>query len=284
MSKKLYIGTTQDKVKTCDEGGEIRETGLSPFEFIAKFNSGFPRYTDVYMEGSTENSELLANLGAKLLRDSDAQLYVCAPANVPGRDELKRLWLDHQVNRRRMFYPVGFQDLVNYDLIGGYHATGMTDILARLFDHHPASIARSFLPFGDLESLIKLVCQIGDPRWHVNIVRPNRFNRVFRHLSLTPERFDEDSPAVLSWYDSKTRDTPEAREYHFYWHCQGADRDVFTRTSHMRLLATTKLFVEFICRTWLDELRVARGLRQVFDPEMFFKNDQAVRRYLVVSQ
>ena len=131
---------------------------------------------------------------------------------------------------------------------------------------------------------MKLVCSIGDPRWHANIDRPNRFNRVFRHLGLTPDLFDEDSPAVLSWYDSKTRDTPEAKEYHFYWYCQGADRDAFTRTPHLRLLATTKLFVEFICRTWLDELRAARGLRRVFDPEMFFKNDQAVRRYLVVSQ
>ena len=282
MSKKLYVSVDGDHVKVCHESGEIRETGLTALEFVARFNVGLPRYTAVYIEGSKKNAELLANLGAKLLRTGFANLHVCAPANVVGEDELKRLWLDAQSRRRRTFYPLCGPDVVNYDLIGCYHTIGMHDMLADMYHGHPTYVVRRFCPFGDIESTLKLIMQVVDPRWHINVSRPNRFNRLFQKLNLTPENFVRDAPVVRSWWGGMVLQEAAGEEYFFHWHY--FNHFAVSEDTDTRLLKTSKLFVEFLCRVWLDILRSAHGQRPVFDPEMFFKSSVAAQRYLVVSE
>jgi hypothetical protein len=131
---------------------------------------------------------------------------------------------------------------------------------------HPALPGLLFLPGLSRPDLAAVLAEIGDPRWFVDPLRPERTNLLSAFFGLWPSQLPPPAP-----YEERSRflrstwcSIPPCRR-HFPW------RTAFTKGGGQRgIVAAGKRVLEFIRQTWLDALC---PFQRLFDPEKFFSDD-----------
>jgi len=268
MADYLCVRMEGGTVWTCAVTGVVIDTGQTAEQFVDYLLYRHPTKPEIYLEGCKDNSDLFDKFMSTLDEVEFPLVYLCRPYTVGHAEALKRMWVDSlKAQPGRRFYPIGLTDLLHYS------------ISLESLSSHPAYLARNFLPFGCDKALLALLQQITDPRWFINSNKPNRFNRVFRALKLTPEEFQLDFPALRSWYDPDATIEANDPQYFFYRYWSSLPTP-YPEKVELKLLKTTKLFVEFVCRVWLDAHRKDRGQFGVFDPDAFFKRKPAIERFV----
>ena len=79
------------------------------------------------------------------------------------------------------------KDYATFLLMSVLHSEGgINDKALHTAQHHPAWPAVSFVWRYDPIAAIKLLVDIGDPRWYTHPTRPGRLSRLYSHLGLNP--------------------------------------------------------------------------------------------------
>jgi hypothetical protein len=169
------------------------------------------------------------------------------------------------------------KDYVTYALVGVLQKSSgkLNNLAERLLRAHPAWPAVSFLSDTNLEAVCQLICQILDPRWHVDPAKPDARKRLLSRLGLGHSGLtnieaileDDDDKAgprcdvarlVLDAWTGGDYVQPEAIDAHsFLWRiAQG-------QPGAKGLLAASKVFLTFLHDVWLDNLTPMRQYEPV---------------------
>lgn len=167
----------------------------------------------------------------------------------------------------------------------------VNDLVKSVARHHPVWQAVSFIPEKNLTAAIKLACEIVDPRWYNDPMRPGRMQRLLTYLGIHPRNMramltlisPADTPGCRNWrraelvveaWGGLKTPTPDLdNPRNFLWRIRQSYDD-----EAKGLLKASKVFIQYLRLVWLQEL--AHGSRQVFCPEYFFKQPAEVDAYL----
>ena len=166
----------------------------------------------------------------------------------------------------------------------------LTDIewTDELWNQHPLAKKLSFIYGLDNYVTSKLMCLVGDPRWFIDVDKPNKIRKLLAYLGLKYSNLEkvhdksfEDIAsyskganrcwiAVNSWtgglgYDDASAADPSC----FLW-----AKAKSTRNELLGIHKATKLFISFLVDIWLDEASSS----ELFVPKYFFEKcyDEAI--------
>jgi len=162
-----------------------------------------------------------------------------------------------------------------------------------IFRYHPLACSLGFIGGFHLNSCVRWVTEVLDPRWFVHPDKPHRFTKLMRFLGLTPANFKllqmEDIDLLL-----QQRGGQRAKLTYDCWNTLDAD-DVDYDLPHNFLwrinrrhdfgwkgaLAASRAFVRFASLHWQDKLNSSS--RTLFDPELYFASSEEVEAYSIYS-
>jgi len=239
---------------------------------------------DLIVEAHEQRERGVLRPGVLLLLGSPAICYRRERLDDP-HFVLQRLWQPGTLGTQAgCWHHLTVEDYRQYLLASrlAFVDAEATDLVRATFRSHPAYPAISFLPTCSVESAIKLVCEILDPRWYNHPGRPHRVSRLFSYLGLAPcsieslwtglpctrcaecSRIRRATMLVDAWTNSYRGDScPEDRSHpgNFLWrifdHAGGGPKG---------LLKATEKFTVFLRLVWLHGLDAGE-----FDPVVFFK-------------
>lgn len=160
-----------------------------------------------------------------------------------------------------------------------------TDHVSAIMKGHPAWYDLRFIDGVNPEWAAWLLTFIIDPRWYVDTEHPDRLNRLYSYLGLTPAVMHKVCSKTIStgvyarcraalgvWHDSGRPPTSELdKPGNFVWR-----RYVTVGDDYRGALRATQLFIAYLRYTWLQAVSPAYEL---FVPQMFFKNDRDLAAY-----
>jgi hypothetical protein len=223
----------------------------------------------------------------------DRVMELCSPAfcrtDQPPVEVLDNLWYTTMRSRPGLrWHRFTVKDYCAYALTASVYASDRVPCKARqLLLYHPAWLALSFVPNISLDKACLLLALIGDPRWFYNPHRPNRLTRLHRYLGLTrmnmlrlvggrhePDiHYNNALCAVETWCHKSTMSTTDTTN----------PRHFLSRIARISdepvkgFLMTTRIFVNFLARVWLDQRDPERHL---FSPQAFFRTDSETAAFV----
>jgi hypothetical protein len=296
MNDDLRVHTDLNGIVWCGRNGNrIRYTGFSPEEFVTK--NVFKTSPVVRAIGSAENSKLLLLMYEKHRKApslAKRDIWLASPAICPTArlrsDPVEILSRIGQAdttarisaNWHRMKSVDFNAHLLRTSVDRDWDVHGITDKSRVIFQYHPAFVALSFFEYTHLNSAIRLLSLILDPRWYAHSERPNRLSKLMRFLGLTLRNFsgEEDdleehdfNYAALvtdSWFTSESvnYDSPRNFLWRIFRYHGGGQRGK---------LKASEAFIRFIVLHWLQDLSHSKS--RLFDPALFFKTDEEIKAY-----
>lgn len=181
-------------------------------------------------------------------------------------------WLTYSIIAKRITQPPE------------YAQDSSTVAVDSLLVKHPSWPAFSFIPSLNRSSAWHLLSLIIDPRWWVNVLFPNRRNRLYNYLGLNKQQITKELKnrengtstfhkplsrvgVVLSTWAGSLDPNLELERYrrHYFWNVAlGYDAPC------VGLLRASQHLIDFICDVWLQGM--APLGRELFVPKYFFKD------------
>ena len=260
----------------------------------------------VHIIGTHQNVNLILELHLLRHDDPNFRLYVCTPALCHTEAERRDPEIALIRARRYMlpgslggWHRFGYNDYPVYALayLIDTEADPSVDHLSQLLGSHVIWPALSFANVDEV-ACAKLVAQILDPRWFIDLQHPDRTSRLESYLGLrlrdgVHTRSDGNhatsddgnclpdprSRAVVNcWLPSleETLDTDRGLKYpenflYRIWVHHALDGPVKAQ------LRVSQAFVRFLRHVWLDALY--KGGDGLFAPEHFFKHEYEVEGF-----
>tara|TARA_R110002020_G_scaffold276042_6_gene491273 strand:- start:6526 stop:7434 length:909 start_codon:yes stop_codon:yes gene_type:complete len=293
MSDALRVHTDSDGLVWCGQNGVGAHcTDFSPEEFVTK--NVFKTAPIVRAMGSPINSKLLLGMYERHRKApalSKRAIWLASPA-VCATDRLRndpeevlyRLWQSDTTARVsanwHLMKSVDFNaHLLRLAVDAASDSQDISDKAKVIFQYHPTFGALSFFEDIDVNSAIRLLSIILDPRWYVHPERPSRLSKLMRFLGLIGlgaegGGYNRDRSAVVSasWYTRATDEVDYDSPRNFLWrifrHHGGGERG-YRRASES--------FIRFIVLHWLQDL--SSSSKRLFDPDLFFKTAAEVTAY-----
>lgn len=150
-----------------------------------------------------------------------------------------------------------------------------------LWRQHPLSKKLNFVYGLDIYVTSKLICLIGDPRWFIDVDKPNKIRKLLAYLGLKYDNLekihDKTCDEVVSYSKSANRcwiavnswtgglwydDAPASEPSCFLWAKAKKEQNEL-----LGVHKATKLFVSFLVDIWLDEA----SNFEMFVPKYFFE-------------
>lgn len=291
---------------------------LDPCEFVEQdwVQSG----QSIRVLGDWDNADLIMRLwNAKIAANLPLKIYLARPHRQTTHAGETVSWM------RQLDIPPscgGWHEMTTADyptyglisLVQRMEEPRKSDLMIRLLQAHPTWPVFSFIQGGDPYWAAALISFIGDPRWHVDPVRPDRSAAYYWFLGL-----GRTESAHWAWQAYLRHPVEPLAEYRrvaavveawlppgqLEWKDAGRPDGFLLRFANSRedpvrgVLAGCRLFARFLRDVWLDRLTpgrkyvrskvggvVRRKLRaakkyspQLFVPEYFFEEDDCVRAW-----
>jgi len=253
---------------------------------------GYPKIRLLGTPGNADLIERLHILRKKAGLPTDQKIQVGSPVICRNTDDpietLRAMW-HWSVNQGLggRWVELEDKDFATYSLIAELQRTGnkTNEKVRQILRYHPAWPALSFLPILNTDVACQLVATIVDPRWFIHPVRPNRANKLFKYMGLTPKNvrhllLDEGEPdrgyyraalVVSTWMHSPPP-RPDLGDPRSFLHRILGSFDCPARG----FLAANKKFLRFMREVWLQGLTPGR---RVFCPSLFFRERYEAEAY-----
>jgi hypothetical protein len=322
---EIRLHTDQDgRIWVQDRGEEPRAMGTDPDWLVTQW--WLQEAVTIRLLAGLYNADLIAALhGSRCVNKKPRRVLLGNPNLLPL--EQKRLTtIFSRMDGWDMPPSLGGwreltdTDYVTYALAGVLQKSHgkLNNLAERLLRSHPAWPAVSFLSTTKLEAVCQLICEILDPRWHVDPTKPDARKRIHSRLGLghsgltnigyvlgvetQPDRGIENARLVLeAWTGGDLRPPEVIDASAFLW------RIAMKEPSGAKgLLRASQVFLTFLHDVWLDNLTPMRQYEpvtrklgrkapgsvnymrmvkakcyspQLFVPEHFFEQSQEVKAW-----
>jgi len=188
-SLKAHVG--QDGVWYLDRAGHPCPSRMDVADFM---RSDTLRHADcVRVIGAPENAGLIVALFDRKVRERLPSLQVVTPlvcyTQSERRDPATVLYHMRRFSRAPSqggFHEVTEHDYLAYALAREVQMNGVSETALRLLRMHPAWKPLSFIPTLDRARCAELLAIVLDPRWFIDICRPDRAAKLNQYLGLNP--------------------------------------------------------------------------------------------------
>jgi len=189
-SLKVHVG--EDGVWYLDCDGMPQPTHMTVHDFMA--SDHIRRAEKVRVIGTAANAALIVSLFDCRIRGRIASLEVATPLVCHTASDRKdpASVLYHMRRFSRAPSQVGFHEVTEHDYIvyAMAHEIQMngrvTSQVMRLLHMHPAWKPLTFVPTLNAARCAELLSIILDPRWFIDITRPDRATKLDKYLGLNP--------------------------------------------------------------------------------------------------
>jgi hypothetical protein len=270
------------------------KSNMEPGLFLSQELPKISGLSEIQLFGSIRNAQLIELLYFLRQRGGlpdEMSIRLGSPAACPKDIEPKRalqeLW------KRDIIEGPGFRwvdlsqrEFTSYALIAAMVRNNWrpNDSCRAIIPYHPAWPAISFIPSIDVNAACMLLCVITDPRWFVQDFRPNRVNKLYQYLGVTPRNlkfidgqdvsperhYERCSIVIRSWASRVDGVKIDSADSFLQRICRGGE--AWSRG----MLLACKAFIRFVREVWLSELSPHR---KMFDPDMFFKANAESKAY-----
>ena len=307
MNDILRLHTDCDGVVWCGQNGvRAVNSKLLPEEFVSR--NTFKTAKRVRVLGTSSNALLIVRAYDAQKKNSLVQLPTHTAMNIPASrlevgspaicptaslrmdpvEALQRMWqLDTSARLSANWRFVDSNIFNSYLLVV---SMSESDDKARVvFRYHP--LVRFFGFFGhfDVQSCMKWVSEIVDPRWFIHSDKPHRMTKLMRFLGLKPSNFKlltsgktkslqhknggyRAQLTYLCWNTEDSNTVDYDSSSNFLWRIY-RDHDYGWEGA----LAASRAFVRFASLHWQDSINLPR--RKLFDPDIFFKSSEEAEAY-----
>jgi len=306
---KVYVdpfGSSSRRIWIAQPGRRAVSITATIPEFVDRHIDG---YETIQLVGAADNAAMICELFVARERRQFKSLQVCNPdLQIPKRYRKHPEIVLREMDYCRLapsqggFHEVSLDDYAVYSLIIGMRNCRYDEFVSqkqRLLYAHPAYLPVSFVPH-DSFALAKVLAEIVDPRWFIDLLRPNRDSKLMAYMGLDPKsmsdalRYNIRSLRVRrcrrildAWRDAKRvamgdRAKPLLESpADFIWRTwagvyarsDGAQQPMFDVKCNLR---ASQKFLRFIRLVWLAKLYDTSGQGKffdLFDPEQFFLYD-----------
>lgn len=266
-----------------------KNTNKSVIEFIQTKQSQFPL---VRMVGMKQNVDLMLALYGRRLKKDSGCIELCTPAicktNVDRGDPEKILTKMRKVDRASSvggWHVMDRTDYPTYAIASYLNKTGLVDDnVRRLLKEHPIWPIISFIPHLDIDMSARLVAEIVDPRWYVDIKHASRGSKLRSYLGLDipymknvlngrmDSVYEKRCSIVLNTWNNDDDNSMLENPYYFLYRVMKGYREKGKEV--IAYLRASQKFIEFVRLVWLAYLGInTKQLESLFVPEYFFKQE-----------